>query len=81
MFLGFLLTEDCTEIIQEMIDEIRDADRLLDIDSRTQRMLEYLACRGAIKAGKELSQEEMKNLIQQLESTPHNATCPHGKQL
>jgi DNA mismatch repair protein MutL len=38
-----------------------------------------LACHGAVRAGKTLAPDEMRNLVRQLEqcATPH--TCPHGR--
>ncbi|MEK7281229.1 MAG: DNA mismatch repair protein MutL, partial [Chloroflexota bacterium] len=38
-----------------------------------------LACHGGIKAGQQLSVEEMKELLRQLEQTPSPRTCPHGR--
>lgn len=50
------------------------------IDSQTLNTLEFLSCRGAIKAGDYLTVEEMHNIIEKLESAPNlYATCPHGR--
>jgi len=38
-----------------------------------------LACHGAVRAGQVLAHEEMKGLIQQLESAREPRTCPHGR--
>jgi DNA mismatch repair protein MutL len=38
-----------------------------------------LACHSAIRAGKTLTHEEMRELIQQLERTSMPRTCPHGR--
>ena len=38
-----------------------------------------IACHGAIRAGKPLVEEEMRALLEQLESTPNPHTCPHGR--
>jgi DNA mismatch repair protein MutL len=38
-----------------------------------------LACHSAIRAGKVLGQEEMRELIQQLEQSIMPRTCPHGR--
>jgi len=38
-----------------------------------------LACHSAVRAGKSLTQEEMRELIQQLEQTRMPRTCPHGR--
>ena len=38
-----------------------------------------LACHSAIRAGKVLSDEEMRALLEQLEATDNPHTCPHGR--
>ncbi|MCH7736506.1 MAG: DNA mismatch repair endonuclease MutL [Chloroflexi bacterium] len=38
-----------------------------------------IACHGAIRAGKPLTQPEMVALLEQLEATPNPHTCPHGR--
>ena len=38
-----------------------------------------LACHSAIRAGKALSGEEMRALLEQLEATDNPHTCPHGR--
>jgi DNA mismatch repair protein MutL len=38
-----------------------------------------LACHGAIRAGKTLSPEEMRQLVLQMEAAASPHTCPHGR--
>ncbi len=38
-----------------------------------------LACHSAIRAGKTLSQEEMRELVIQMENSEAPSTCPHGR--
>ena len=38
-----------------------------------------IACHGAIRAGKPLTEPEMAALLEQLEATPNPHTCPHGR--
>jgi len=38
-----------------------------------------IACHGAIRAGKSLTEPEMMALLEQLEATPNPHTCPHGR--
>ncbi len=46
---------------------------------RRDRVAMSLACHGAIRAGKTLSQEEMRELVTQLERSEAPNTCPHGR--
>ncbi len=70
---------DCTQLLLDVIDTIRQEKSTDDIDKQTKRMIAYLACRSAVKAGDKLTRDESKNLIEQLEKTENNATCPHGR--
>jgi DNA mismatch repair protein MutL len=43
------------------------------------RVAMSLACHGAVRAGKTLSPEEMRELVLQLEAAESPHTCPHGR--
>ena len=43
------------------------------------RAVETVACHAAVRAGKRLSHEEMRELVGQLERTTQPRTCPHGR--
>jgi len=44
-----------------------------------ENVTQSLACHGAVRAGQQLSHEEMRELIRQLEHTKQPRTCPHGR--
>lgn len=67
------------ELLAEAIETILDEGNVDVIDSRTDRMLKYLACRSAIKAGDKLTKQQMKDLLKKLAKTKNNITCPHGR--
>jgi DNA mismatch repair protein MutL len=67
------------ELIKELVEDISEGRELKDIDTKSHKMLAYLACRTAIKAGDALSKEEAKNLIQKLSQCSNKYTCPHGR--
>lgn len=46
-----------------------------------KEILQMKACKAAIKAGKKMSEEEVKNLLHQFIQTPEVYTCPHGRPL
>jgi DNA mismatch repair protein MutL len=49
-----------------------------EMDGR-DRVAMSLACHGAIRAGKTLGIDEMRDLVRQLEETASPNTCPHGR--
>ncbi len=46
-----------------------------------ERVRQIMACRGAIKAGQELTLPEMHQLLQDLDALTVNSHCPHGRPL
>jgi len=44
-----------------------------------EKLLISFACHGAIRAGQNLSTDEMRELLRQLEATSTPNTCPHGR--
>ncbi len=64
------------EIIGALLDRLASSDGL---NPRQERIAQSLACHGAIRAGQQLSNEEMKELTKQLEQTKQPRTCPHGR--
>ncbi len=50
-----------------------------DVASWEEKIAESLACHSAIRAGQQLSNDEMRELIRQLEQANQPRTCPHGR--
>jgi DNA mismatch repair protein MutL len=67
------------EIIADIADQLADQNKLPDLQERKEKILASLACRAAIKANTMLSPEEVTALARDLEVTPFNSTCPHGR--
>jgi DNA mismatch repair protein MutL len=49
------------------------------VDVKTDKVLKYLACRGAVKAGDYLSPEERKSIFDKLSKEVSYNACPHGR--
>lgn len=64
------------EIISALLDSLASQESLNPWEEKIARSL---ACHGAIRAGQQLSNEEMRELIKQLEQTKQPRTCPHGR--
>ena len=44
-----------------------------------ERLAESVACHASVRAGQQLTPEEMRQLVQQLEECAQPRTCPHGR--
>ncbi len=66
-------------LLMELLEDLISETKLSDIDNKTQKMLAYLACRAAVKAGDKLSLNDRRKLIKELAKYPTFYTCPHGR--
>ncbi len=67
---------DIGQAIVEIVDGLTEGEAA---GAGEERALISLVCHSAVRAGKTLSQEEMRDLIRQLEETAMPRTCPHGR--
>lgn len=67
------------DMIADLADQLSGESTALTLVQRRDQILASLACRAAVKANARLSAEEVAALCRDLEQTPFNATCPHGR--
>lgn len=68
-----------SEMISDIADQLGDQNQTPSLQEKREKILASLACRAAIKANKVLSREDVAALCRELEATPFNLTCPHGR--
>lgn len=76
---ALLHDRDIKKYVLDICEELQEYNKAKDIDWTTNRILAYIACRAAVMAGDPLTIEQRKKLIKELEQTPNNLTCPHGR--
>ncbi len=64
------------EIISTLLDNLASKESPHPWE---EKIAQSLACHGAIRAGQQLDNEEMRELIKQLEQTKQPRACPHGR--
>jgi DNA mismatch repair protein MutL len=67
------------EIISDIADQLGEQNQMPSLQEKKEKILASLACRAAIKANNVLTSEEVAALCRDLEETPFNLTCPHGR--
>jgi DNA mismatch repair protein MutL len=69
------------DLIVEFLDTLtHERGSASEITSRIHhRVCALMACKAAIKAGDQLSEREMRTLIEALYATNNSETCPHGR--
>ncbi len=77
---AFLESRDIRSFLLDLAEEVGgDAPPGKGIAAPRERMLVFLACRGAVKARQEMGPEEATALLADLGAEPQAATCPHGR--
>ncbi len=76
---GCLSGQEPDEIIKGVLDDIQNGKNPTTMQGRTEELINYIACRSAIKFGQKLDMEEMQSLILQMETLKRPHTCPHGR--
>jgi DNA mismatch repair protein MutL len=64
------------EALKELLEALAGEPDAL---KREVSIARSLACHGAVRAGQQLDNEEIRSLIMQLEKTSSPRTCPHGR--
>lgn len=64
------------EIMSALLDDLASKE---SPNPWQERIAQSLACHGTIRAGQQLSNEEMREIVKQLEQTKQPRACPHGR--
>jgi DNA mismatch repair protein MutL len=68
-------------LILDLLADCAEANRDLPLLERREKIFTALACRGAVKANRDLTGPEVTGLCRDLDAVPHAVTCPHGRPL
>ena len=70
---------NAASLVKDLIDGLRDLDDTLALRERLADVCSTMACHGSVRAGRQLSVEEMNALLREMEVTPHSGQCNHGR--
>jgi len=66
---------DWAAMLRELLDSLSNDGK----NDWSEKAAISLACHGAVRSGKKLTDDEMRALVRQLEQTANPHTCPHGR--
>lgn len=76
---SFLAREDTEGVIKGVIDDILNEKTPTKSQGMIETIINYMACRSAIKFGQKLQLNEMDELIKEMDMLKRPYTCPHGR--
>lgn len=71
-----IANENIRDVLTDLFDTLSRRDDSMPWE---EKIAQSLSCHGAIRAGQQLSNEEMRELISQLEQSKQPRSCPHGR--
>jgi DNA mismatch repair protein MutL len=74
-----LLEVDLDAFLRELLARLKETGGELESDAAMDELLAVMACHGAVRAGKPLSEREMNALLDDLQRTELPSNCPHGR--
>lgn len=70
---------DIEGLVRDIIADLSSYEGSDRVEHLSQRILADMACRGAIRAGRRLTKEEMNQLLRDMEKTRFSGQCNHGR--
>ncbi|MCF8061322.1 MAG: DNA mismatch repair endonuclease MutL [Deltaproteobacteria bacterium] len=74
-----LVEADPDAFLRELLARLKETGGELESDAALDELLAVMACHGAVRAGKPLSEREMNALLDDLHKTELPTNCPHGR--
>jgi len=66
-------------LFRDLADEMSERGKAEGLEELKERVLTFMACRGAVKASQDLSLPEVEELLRKLDEVPFSSSCPHGR--
>jgi DNA mismatch repair protein MutL len=70
---------NAAKLLKDLADDLAAYDEGLSLKERIDEVLATMACHGSVRAGRQLSGEEMNYLLREMERTPRSGQCNHGR--
>ena len=76
---ALLKNADCSILVKDVISEIAGGGREESISDKIDLVIATMACHSSIRAKFELSRQEMRALLKELDRMEFPHACPHGR--
>ena len=70
---------DAIALVQDILDDLTEWESVSSLDMRVRPVLASLACHGAVRAGRAMASQEIRELIRDWLQEGLIMTCPHGR--
>jgi DNA mismatch repair protein MutL len=70
---------DSQDALMQVLEEVAGEQPYRNLEAMQERIRSTVACKASVKAGEELTIEEMNALVNELISMDYSSFCPHGR--
>jgi DNA mismatch repair protein MutL len=67
------------KLLQDAIEELAETGQSARVEEAFEAVLSRMACHGSVRAGDNLSHDEVRRLFADLDAVDFGANCPHGR--
>lgn len=67
------------QMIHDLLNDLRDFGKIVSLKEHIDALCSTIACHGSIRAGRQLTIDEMNAMLRQMEQTSHSSQCNHGR--
>ena len=78
---ALLKSQEPSEVIRAVVENLNRSDEPISFPDMIDNIIARMSCRRSVKAEKIMHAEEVASLVDSLEKTPAQWTCPHGRPL
>ena len=72
---------DYGALLEDVLNDVSEWNSLDSFDKRVRSVLASMACQGAVQAGRQMQEPEMKAIVHDWLSEGVPMTCPHGRRI
>jgi DNA mismatch repair protein MutL len=70
---------DPEKLLKGALDEFAKRDTSVSLDDKRSHLLATMACHSSVRAGQQLSGDEVRSLVASMDETDNIGHCPHGR--
>lgn len=67
------------QLVKDLIEELKECGSHIPLQEAIEHVCETIACHSSIRAGKQMTMQEMNRLLREMEETPYSGQCNHGR--
>jgi DNA mismatch repair protein MutL len=76
---AMLAGADPQRLLADVLDELASFDRSAQVEERLEHLLAVMACHAVVRGPRNLSPEEIRRLLSDMDTIPFASRCPHGR--